>query len=96
MGKCYNGKLKSIEETKSLHFSLHSNYSCLHIRATDIGLCPSPQLHQSSIVLQNRPRDAAQTVHLVGQRIFRVRTHGNHIPFVPEVLLVLSGILPLF
>ena len=25
MGKYYKGKLKSIEETKSLHFSLHSN-----------------------------------------------------------------------
>ena len=53
MGKYYNGKLKSIEETKSLHFSLHSNYFCLHVRVTDIVLYPSPQLHQSSIVLQN-------------------------------------------
>ena len=53
MGKYYNGKLKSIEETKSLHFNLHSNYSCLHVRVTDIVLFPSPHLHQSSIVLKN-------------------------------------------
>ena len=53
MEKYYNGKLKSIEETKSLHFSLHSNYSCLHVRVADIVLHPSPQLHQSSIILQN-------------------------------------------
>ena len=53
MGKCYNGNLKSLQETKILHFSLHSNYSCLHVRGTDIVLCPSPQPHQSSLVLQN-------------------------------------------
>ena len=40
------------KKRKSLHFSLHSNYSCLHVRVADIVLCPSPQLHQSSIVLQ--------------------------------------------
>ena len=39
--------------TKSLNFSLHSDYSCLHVRVTDIVLCPSTQLHQSFIVPQN-------------------------------------------
>ena len=53
MGKYYNDKLKSIEETKSLHFSLHSNYSCLQVRVADIVLRPSSQHHQSSIVIQN-------------------------------------------
>ena len=53
MGVYYYGKLMSIEETKSLHFSLRSNFSCLHVRVTDIVLCLSPQLHQSSIVLHN-------------------------------------------
>ncbi len=52
MGKFYNGKMKSLEATKSLYFSVLSNYSCLHARVTDIVLCPTPQLHQSSI-LQN-------------------------------------------
>ena len=53
MGKYYNDKLKSIEETKSLHFILHSNNSCINVRVTDIVLWPFPQLHQSSIVFQN-------------------------------------------
>ena len=53
MEKYYNGKLKSIEETKSLPFILHSNNSCINVRVTDIILWPSPQLNQSSIVFQN-------------------------------------------
>ena len=71
MGKDYNGKLKSIEETKSLHFNLHSNYSCLQVRVTDIALCPSPHLDQSSTVHQNSTL-CTRTVNRVGQRIFRV------------------------
>ena len=51
MGKYYNGKLKSTEE--SLHFRLHSNCSCFHVIVTDIILRPSPQLYQSSLVLKN-------------------------------------------
>ena len=45
MGKYYNGKLKSIEETKII--------LAFNVRDTDIVMCPSPQLHLSSLVLQN-------------------------------------------
>ena len=72
MGKYYNGKLKSIEETKSLHFSLHSNYSCLHVRVTDAVLCPLPTDSSKFLTSSIALRDAPQRVHLVGQRVFRV------------------------
>ena len=50
-----NGKLKSTEETKSWHFSLHSNYSYLHVRVTDIVLYPSPQLHSTQRCSSDSP-----------------------------------------
>ena len=84
MGKYYNGKLKSTEKTESLHFSLHSNYSCLHVRVTEIVMCPSPQLHQSSLVLQNsnsemQLRQSTMLGRGFSELLSPYRTHGNHV-----------------
>ena len=79
MGKYYNGKLKSIEETKSLHFTLHCNYSWLHITESLTLSCTHP--HSFIKVTQffrKLLRDAVLTVNLVGQRIFRVGESITH------------------
>ena len=72
MGKYYNGKLKSIDETKVrtlvctpiiLAFMSESlTLSCAHPHS----IIKVPYFFKIAL------RDAARTVHLVGQRIFRV------------------------
>ena len=92
MGKYYNGKHKSIEQTRSLYFSLHSSYSSLHVRVTDIVLCPFPLLLQSNIVLQNSTQRCSLDSPLVGREFSELvspyHIHGNHGPFDPNILLV--------
>ncbi len=54
MGKYYyNGMLKSLEETKSSVFSPHSIIVLSFMSESSIFLYPSPQLHQSYIVIHN-------------------------------------------
>ena len=96
MGKYYNGKLKSIEETKNLQFSQDSNYSCFHVRVSDIVLSPSPQLRQSPIVLQISTQKCRLVSPPCWTEMSPYRIHGNHVPSVSEILLVFYRILPLF